>query len=453
MESFPRLIILSIAALSTACGSTDGDTTAGPDAGSDTATDGNLDGASDALSDVSKDGNAWPHPDSSPDGGEDAGQDAAPEADTDAAPDATEDAAQDTSDPNFTPDGCFRWFGASTSGALQAAMDAHTCVEVQAGTFVLDSIVHAKPGATLRGISSDVSILVASNSWAFGCCDSMIADSFPADPTQNPFKVQKLTLDGAGVATYNVCCRGYTVENSVLKRSRCSAIGAAGTGVAAIGNQMLESAQPTNVPGKGLINCATGGTGGVAEGAAIYSEGKGNNYGTRIEENFISGSYGPALDINGAWGGIFRKNVVSGNTGWAAVSLYGASQWLIEENQINHPANQPPQPYHPYCATGPGGGNSAGIFLCQDQDADNLVTNDNTIRNNRSASFYGILSVGADEIHPYWAPRKNSFQNNDVFGSNIGCADDFKPGQWFSDDNVWTGNNCAGTANTGPSYF
>jgi hypothetical protein len=450
MDSIPRALILAVAALSTGCGSTDSDTNVGADGGSDSSTDGNLtDSGSDGVQDASADTNAWPHPDGSLDAGEDAGEDAAQDADTDAA----QDAAQDTSDPNFTPDGCFRWFGPGTSGALQAALDAHVCVEVQPGTFVLEAPVHAQPGATLRGISTDVSILVASNNWSFGCCDSMIADSLPADPTQNPFKVQRLTLDGAGVATYNVCCRGYTVENSVLKRSRCSAIGAAGTGVAAIGNQMLESAQPTDVPGKGLVSCATGGFGGVAEGAAIYSEGKGNNYGTRIEANVISGSFGPALDINGAWGGTFRKNIVSGNTGWAAVSLYGASQWLIEDNQINHPANEPPQPYHPYCATGPAGGHSAGIFLCQDKDADNLVTNDNIIRNNQSASFYGILSVGADEIQPYWAPRKNSFENNDVFGSHFGCADDFTPGQWFSDDNLWSGNNCAGTANTGPGYF
>ena len=67
------------------------------------------------------------------------------------------------------------------------------------------------------------------------------------------------------------------------------------------------------------------------------------------------------------------------------------------------PANQPPQPYHPYCATGPSGGHSAGIFLCQDTDANNLVTNNNKILNNSTSSYYGILSVGADELKAYWA--------------------------------------------------
>ncbi|MBX3125326.1 MAG: right-handed parallel beta-helix repeat-containing protein [Polyangiaceae bacterium] len=368
------------------------------------------------------------------------------------APDAGPGPDAGQPDPNYTVDGCFRWFGASKSGALQAALDQHACVEVQAGTFVLSGPVYAKPGKTLRGVSAAASVLVASASWNFGCCDAMISDTLPGNPAQSPFTVQRLTLDGAGVATYNVCCRGYTVEDTILKRSRCSAIGAVGAGVVARKNQMLDSAKPTSVPGKGQVTCATGNFGGVLEGAAIYSEGKASNYGTLIEDNVITGSFGPALDINGAWGGTFRKNVVSGNTSWAAVSLYGASQWLIEDNHISHPAHQPPQPYHPYCATGPAGGNSAGIFLCQDTDKDSLVTNDNVIRNNKS-SFYGILSVGADEIQPYLAPRNNTFQNNDVFGSHVGCADDFKVGQWFSDKNTWTGNNCAGSPNTGPITF
>jgi len=353
--------------------------------------------------------------------------------------------------PSFTPDGCFKW---KNQVELQSAVNQHACVEVQAGTYTLAAPVALKPGHTLRGVSAAESIIKADQSqWKFGCCDSQITDTLPASPETSPFRVKNLTLDGAGVATYNVCCRGYVVEGSVLRRSRCSAIGAAGKGVTAKNNQMLDSAQPTDVPGKGKISCATGNFGGVAEGAAIYSEGAAEDYGTVIDGNTIQGSFGPALDINGAWGGVFKNNVVSDNTAWAAVSLYGASNWLVENNQVSHPANQPPQPYHPYCAAGPSGGHSAGIFLCQDTDAGNLVVNGNVIRGNKTSSYYGILSVGADELKPYFAPRNNTFQNNDVFGSVMGCADDFKPGQWMTDANAWTGNNCAGTPGTGPTYF
>ncbi len=75
------------------------------------------------------------------------------------------------------------------------------------------------------------------------------------------------------------------------------------------------------------------------------------------------------------------------------------------------------------------------------------------IEGNRTSSYYGILSIGADELRPYWAPRNNTFTNNDVFGSNYGCADDFRPGQWLTDSNNWTGNNCGGTPGTPPAFF
>ena len=356
-------------------------------------------------------------------------------------------------DPNFTPDGCFKWSGGSAP-SLQAATALHTCVEVQVGSYVLDAPVPLAPGHTLRGVSAAESILTANQAtWTFGCCDSMVTDTLPSVPEANPYHVERLTLDGAGVATYNVCCRGYVVDDLLMRNSRCSAIGIAGAGVTVRNSHMQNSAQHTNVPNLGWVSCATGNNGGVDEGAAIYSQGTASSYGSLIEGNTIESSFGPALDVNGAWGGTFRDNVVFNNSAWAAVSLYGASNWLIENNQISHPSGEPPQPYHPYCATGPAGGHSAGIFLCQDTDTNNLVTNDNTIRGNSTSSFYGILSVGADELHPYWAPRNNTFENNDVFGSSFGCADDFAPGQWGSDQNVWTGNNCAGTPNTGPTTF
>ena len=358
-------------------------------------------------------------------------------------------------DPSFNSNNCFKWFGQI---ALQMALNQHECVEVQEGTYVLDKGVGMKPGRTLRGVSPSTSVLKANASnWNFGCCDGMISDTQPGVPEQNPFHIATLTLDGSGVATYNVCCSGYLVEELVLKDSRYSAIGAAGKGVTAKNNQLLNSGQPTNVPGRGVINCATGGFGGVEEAAAIYSEARAVNFGTVIEGNSIQRSYGPALDVNGAWGGVFRKNVVADNRFWAAVSLYGASGWVIEDNQISHPADEPPQRYHPYCATGPNDGRAAGIFLCQDTDVNNLVTNGNIIRHNKSSSYYGILSVGYDEEEeggqPYWAPRNNFFSGNDVSGSVVGCADDFRPRQWLDDANIWINNNCTGSPNTPPLYY
>ena len=50
-------------------------------------------------------------------------------------------------------------------------------------------------------------------------------------------------------------------------------------------------------------------------------------------------------------------------------------------------------------------------------------------------------------------PRMNTFIGNNVMGSQVGCADDFKPGQWFDEDNEWSDNNCMGQPNTPPNYF
>lgn len=357
----------------------------------------------------------------------------------------------DGGDPDFTPDGCLKW---TEQVPLQEAVDAHDCVEVQAGTWTLSVGVNVAPGKTLRGVGAEAATLRADPAtWTFGCCDAIVSDTLPADPAADPFLVSDLTIDGEGVATYDVCCRGYEARDLVLRDSRCSAFGAVGTGVHVHDTVMTGHAQPTDIPGQGVVTCATGGFGGVAEGAAIYLQANGDDLGAVFENNTIEGSFGPAIDVNGAWGGTFSTNTVSGNTAWAAVSLYGASGWTVADNTISHPPDEPPQPYHPYCATGPAGGHSAGIFLCQDTDANGLTTNDNVIDNNSTSSYYGILSVGADEVAPYLAPRNNSFTGNDVFGSQYGCADDFAPGQWESDTNVWTGNNCGGAPNTGPSYF
>lgn len=110
-------------------------------------------------------------------------------------------------------------------------------------------------------------------------------------------------------------------------------------------------------------------------------------------------------------GGWLIDNTITGNTNWAGISLFG-SNWLIEN-----------------------------------------MTTTNIVRGNTVSSWYGILLVGNDEQRPYWAPRNNTIANNNVFGSNHGCADDFRPGQWSTDRNTWSGNNCTGAANSGPTYF
>jgi hypothetical protein len=168
-----------------------------------------------------------------------------------------------------------------------------------------------------------------------------------------------------------------------------------------------------------------------------------------ISNNTIHHNVGPGLDIAGVWDGELVGNAIRDNSYWAAVSLFG-SNWKIHGNQIYHPAFNAPgipdgNPYFTECSGGPDGAHTAAIMVCQRNDLDNDVSTANDIFDNAAAGWYGILLIGNDEAEPYWAPRNNTVSNNNLLGSYVPCADDFAPGQWGSDQNVWAG--CA------PAYF
>jgi GH25 family lysozyme M1 (1,4-beta-N-acetylmuramidase) len=348
-------------------------------------------------------------------------------------------------DDGFADDCCVKWSG---GGSLQDATNAHACVEIQAGTFVVSSPVIVPGGHSIRGKGMDATtVTVPPSQWEMTPFEAVIGTFYQG------IKVKNLTIDGKGIATYAMGAVGMEIDGCRMKNLRCSAIGAAGPGMVVRNSEMFHIAHTTNIPGKGDVNCASLPPG-VELGAAIYSEGTADNWAPVIENNAIWDIYGPALDVNGAWGGSFKGNQVSDIYGWSAIGLYGASNWTIQGNTISMAWQAWTNIAHPYCEGGPGGKHSAAIWLCQDEGAAvGLTTNYNVIKDNTSISYYGILAIGADEINPWDAPRMNQFVGNNVFGSQVGCADDFAPGQWFDEENVWSGNNCMGTPDTGPSYF
>lgn len=333
--------------------------------------------------------------------------------------------------PTSAQTSCYLW---SNQTPLQTAVNLNTCVEIQAGVWTISGPITMPSGHTLRGVNRDTAVLKADASvWPYSPYGSVVQSVSSVNVVLSTF-----TIDGSQASALGAAARGMTIQNMRIKNARCSGVTVAGAGMV-IENNIIEnngSSCPVAPPGAG-----------------IYAEGTAVAYAPRIEGNTIQNNGGPALDVNGVWGGTFSGNTVTNNAHWAAVSLYGASNWTVAQNTIRHPATSQVQPYHPTCTGGPGGNHSAGIFLCQDTDTNNLVTVNNTIRNNQVSSWYGILSIGNDQSQPYWAPRNNTFDGNNVFGSNFGCADDFQPGQWFTDQNVWTNNNCGGSQNTPPAYF
>ena len=347
--------------------------------------------------------------------------------------------------PGFAEDCCFKW---NNNGTLQKAVNEHACVEIQEGTFVVAEPVIMPPNHAVRGKGMDkTTVTVNQTEWEITPFEAVIGTFYQG------IKVRDLEIDGKGVATYAMGAVGMEIDNCRMKNLRCSAIGAAGPGMVVRNSEMYHIAHPTPVPGKGDVGCDYLPPG-VELGAAIYSEGQASNWAPVIENNLIWDIYGPALDVNGAWGGTFVGNQVWDIIGWSAVGLYGASHWTIENNVISMVWQKWTNIAHPYCEGGPGGKWNAAIWLCQDEGADaGLTTNYNKIINNTSISYYGILSIGKDEGNPWDAPRMNTFIGNNVMGSQVGCADDFKPEQWFDEENEWSDNNCMGEADTPPTYF
>lgn len=331
---------------------------------------------------------------------------------------------------------CESWDGTED---FQDALVESSCVSVVPGSYTVDSPTDIFNAKTIYGNGATITFAPPVG--------------FPMNVTTADYAIfyiqpggdltiSNLTLDGANTISYLITPNHYNADHMTLRNAACSAFGIGGPGVSITNNTLTHN-------GWACLPYS-----GVPEGAGIYAAGAGSMFSPWIAGNTITGSNGPAIDINGVWGGTFAYNTVTGNAKWAGVSLYGASYWNVTHNLVSHPATTDTLVYHPYCqpSMAPIGNRSAAIFLCQDMGSGGLYTNYNTISTNTVSSGYGILLVGADEVQPWMTPRLNNIVGNSVIGSLYGCADDLKLNQWF-DANTWSNNNCAGTPNTPPSTF
>lgn len=332
--------------------------------------------------------------------------------------------------PPAEADECVAWGGETP---LQVAVDSNSCLTITPGSYTITSKVVVNVPITIHGngatITADWEVVRSkANDAIFRITDTGF------------LTLDHITLDGANEASYLVTPHRYTVTDVTAKNAACSAFGVGGPSVT-IRNSVLSHNGHNCLPYSGLDI-----------GAGIYgqhSDKMGIHLNPVISGNVITDSLGPALDMNGVWGGTFSNNTVWGNTGWAAVSLFGSSYWTVSGNAISQPSTTEIQDYHPACVPNPA--RSAAIFLCQDSQVGPWLTNFNAITNNRASGFYGILLIGDDETTAWVTPRLNTISGNDVRGSSIGCLDDLRPGQWH-DGNLWSRNNCAGTPNTKPRY-
>jgi hypothetical protein len=330
---------------------------------------------------------------------------------------------------------CYAWSGQSPV-SLQTALYANLCVTVAAGIWPVRAQIVVPYGHSISGAGTESTVLKAVAPWNFTQVDAVLQSR---NDSPNAY-MSNLTVDANHLATYAVGYRGMTVDHVTMKNARCNGVGIVGKNV---------HISYSTVTGNGAT-CLNS-----PPGAGIYVEANldaDKHLAPQIDHSTIYGNTGPGLDVNGAYDGVFTYNHVYDNSSWAAVSLYGSSNWNVSSNTISQPVSRVTTPYHPYCNKMPDGAGSAGIFLCQDTDARGLYTTGNGISFNRVSGYYGIVSIGADTLKPYWAPRDNGFMYNNTYGSNYGCVDDFKPGQWSSSKDTWFNNQCSGP-NTGPQYF
>lgn len=193
----------------------------------------------------------------------------------------------------------------------------------------------------------------------------------------------------------------------------------------------------------GGTRCSDPGVGGGVYSAA---ESLHNGHGVQISNNTITDNYGTAIDINGVDDGIISNNTVLRNGGIAGIAIYQGYSWTVTGNNVNESGGSGSLRYHPYCQP-PAGNVRVGIWLCSDVVANSATFN--WITGNGSRGYYGILLIGKDPPANL-VPLCNTIVNNDVYGSNVGCADDDTPGSGGA--NTWNGNNCGGPGGA-PAYF
>ncbi|MEZ5262619.1 MAG: right-handed parallel beta-helix repeat-containing protein [Acidimicrobiales bacterium] len=330
--------------------------------------------------------------------------------------------------PGAAAQACFAWSG---QVPLQQAVDANTCVEVQAGTYDLDQYLLIADGRTLQGdpdVPREQIVLRARAPWNTNGNEGVITGFQP--PHVAVATVRHLTVDANGLATGGLGASDLTIDDVVVRNGRCWGVAIVGPNMTITDSRIEHNGADPACPSP--------------PGAGIYAAANGTAYGVylpRIIGNEITANTGPALDVYNVWGGVLLGNDIHDNVGWAAVSLVG-SKWTVQGNRIAHTAGSTGQPHVPACNGGPGGPWAAALLLCQGTVHDGVNTGGNLIggsgaRANTIAGFYGVLLIGNDEASARAVPTGNTIAGNHFDGVTVACADDTK-GIGLN-ANSWTG--------------
>lgn len=340
---------------------------------------------------------------------------------------------------------CYLW---EEQIPLQEAVNQNNCVLIQAGTWTITEQIELSANHRLIGSGMSNTTLQAVEPWA-GNGTGNGSEAVVHNNGNENVLVANFTVDANDVSTFGLGSSGTNIENGMsishmaVRQAKCDGIAIAGNGVMIQDSVIEENGLDClGFPAAGIYAIKT-----TMDTLPAY-------YHPVIVGNVIRNNNGPGVDVDRVWGGVFSNNIVEDNQAWAAVSIYAAGHWLIENNVISHPSDANPTHLgHPMCMGGSSGNYSAAISICQDTGAKDEQAIYHSIRNNQITGWYGIRLIGNDETQPDWVPRFTTVENNDVFGSVVGCADDYEPSQGSGGDNAWLNNNCRGKLDTPPHYF
>ena len=239
--------------------------------------------------------------------------------------------------PADAADGCYQWSGAET---LESVTDVYPCIDIAPGIYTVPESIDLWGTTVING--NGATLRAEGEFWQESPLRAN--DSIFIVHTGAKLTASGLVLDGANVASYLVTPGGYSLTGMTFLNGACSALGVMKPGAVVRNSTFRHHGWNCEPYSKVLL------------GAAIYGQHSNDHqyhFSPVITGNTFRDSNGPALDINGVWGGTFSNNNVASATGWAAVSLYGSSYWKITDNTISHVASAAIQDFHPSCVPSP----------------------------------------------------------------------------------------------------
>ena len=330
---------------------------------------------------------------------------------------------------------CFIWPPQLQNISLQNAVINNTCVKIQPGTYTLNTTLYLdQPGHILEGSGIDVTILQAANTDGYANWHDPVIDT--GQGAGYSVTVSEFTVDANGStpcfncepygATFGIGKGGVLIDHMKITGARCGGVvNDSGANMVVQYSILTQNGYHNGIPNLQDSQCNT-----TPPSSGLYIVGS-TSPAPSIHDNQIFNNNGMGMDDDSSFGGYLGYNTMYGNAGWAAVSLFRASNWTITNNTISQPNS--PYAYHPDCNSGYSA-HTAAIRLCGESNSGFRANNNIIEYNNISSPYFGILLTGATG----YEPTNNQIIGNDPTGTNIGCSDALP----YGGGNTWTGNNC-----------